>query len=297
MTTQSDATRRGLRFSKRIVVKAGTPVLTHMDGNIALGRIGSLVEQIAELRREGRDVFLVTSGAIGTGSNRIVKNQTLASNMRESLENGIQRANQSAAAAVGQSLMMSLYETLFNKYNLSCAQVLVTESDISDPATIAQVGETTDELLQFGIVPIINENDAVTSRSEPVFDEDSLEVKWDNDALASKLAVELRADLMVVLTDIDGLYTMTSSSIAERVPLYTRGMQLARSEIPDAGKQSLGDENRGDFEGRTRMSEMGLKALVASAVDATANGVRAVVVTTGHHPRALLQVCCALFAP
>lgn len=172
----ADASRRGMRFSRRIAVKAGTPVLTHMDGSIALGRIGSLVEQIAALRREGRDVLLVTSGAIGTGSTRIVKNQTLASSMRDSLENGVSRANQSAAAAVGQSLMMSMYETLFSKYNLSCAQVLVTESDISDPETIAQVGETTDELLQLGIVPIVNENDAVTSRSEPVFDYDTSEV-------------------------------------------------------------------------------------------------------------------------
>lgn len=164
------ATRRRLRFSRRIAVKAGTPVLTHMDGNIALGRIGSLVEQIASLRREGREVFLITSGAIGTGTARITKNQTLASIMRESLENGVPSANQTAAAAVGQSLLMSMYETLFNKYNLSCAQVLVTENDIADPDMIAQVGETTDELLRLGMVPIINENDAVTSRTEPVFD-------------------------------------------------------------------------------------------------------------------------------
>eukprot|EP00966_Prymnesium_polylepis_P332581 7388067-Prymnesium_polylepis.1 len=140
-----------------------------MDGSIALGRIGSLVEQIAALRQEGRDVFLVTSGAIGTGSMRMVKNQTLASNLRDSLEVATAPANQNAAAAVGQSLMMSMYETLFSKYNLSCAQILVTESDISDADTIAQVGDTTNELLQLGIVPIINENDAVTSRSQPVF--------------------------------------------------------------------------------------------------------------------------------
>ena len=109
-TPQADTmrARRGLRFSRRIVVKAGTPVLTHMDGNIALGRIGSLVEQIAALRQEGRDVFLVTSGAIGTGSMRMLKNQTLASSMRESLEAAAAPANQNAAAAVGQSLIMSM---------------------------------------------------------------------------------------------------------------------------------------------------------------------------------------------
>lgn len=102
------ASRRGLRFSRRVVVKAGTPVLTHIDGNIALGRIGILVEQIAALCYEGRDVFLVTSGAIGAGSIRVLKNQMLASSMRESLRESTEPPNQNAAAAVGQSLIMSM---------------------------------------------------------------------------------------------------------------------------------------------------------------------------------------------
>ena len=137
----------------------------------------------------------------------MLRNQTLATSMRESIEAATAPANQNAAAAVGQSLMMSMYETLFSKYNLSCAQVLVTESDMSDSETIAQVGDTTNELLQHGIVPIINENDAVTSRVEPVFAQDTREVQWDNDVLASRLAAELKADLLVILTDIDGSYT------------------------------------------------------------------------------------------
>jgi len=156
------------------------------------------------------------------------------------------------------------------------------------------VGETTDELLQLGIVPIVNENDAVTSRSEPVFDYDTSEVKWDNDVLASKLAAELRADLLVVLTDINALYKAVGDAEnerVERVSIYSPGLSLVRSGIPfDTGKQSLGDQHRGEFEGRTRMSSEGLAALVDAAREATAKGVRAVVVTTGHNPRALLDV-------
>lgn len=106
--TDMDFRRRGLKFSQRIVVKAGTPVLTHLDGNIALGRIGILVEQIAALRHEGRSVFLVTSGEIGAGTMRMLKNQTLASKMRDSISNAVGFANQNAAAAVGQSLIMSM---------------------------------------------------------------------------------------------------------------------------------------------------------------------------------------------
>lgn len=85
----------------------------------------------------------------------------------------------------------------------------MTESDIADPEMIAQVGDTTNELLQMGLVPIINENDAVTSRVQPVFDPETREVQWDNDVLAAKLAAEFKADLLVVLTDIDGLYTVS----------------------------------------------------------------------------------------
>lgn len=108
MSTTIASHRKGLRLSRRIVVKAGTPVLTHSDGNIALGRIGILVEQIAALRHEGRDVLLVTSGAIGAGSMRMLRNQTLASSMRDSIRTTAAPANQNAAAAVGQSLIMSM---------------------------------------------------------------------------------------------------------------------------------------------------------------------------------------------
>ena len=193
---QQHATRSGFRFAKRVVIKVGTPVATHIDGNIALGRIGALVEQIAQLRQEGRDVVVITSGAIGTGSARMRRASILSTRLGDSLdpESAQKRVDENAAAAVGQSMLMNMYETLFARYNMSCAQVLVTESDIDDEEMMAHVRDTTAELLQLGCVPVVNENDATTGRKEAVLSKAN-EVTWDNDALASKLfAWNVRAD-------------------------------------------------------------------------------------------------------
>lgn len=153
---QQHATRSGFRFAKRVVIKVGTPVATHIDGNIALGRIGALVEQIAQLRQEGRDVVVITSGAIGTGSARMRRASILSTRLGDSLdpESAQKRVDENAAAAVGQSMLMNMYETLFARYNMSCAQVLVTESDIDDEEMMAHVRDTTAELLQLGCVPV-----------------------------------------------------------------------------------------------------------------------------------------------
>ena len=130
---QQHATRSGFRFAKRVVIKVGTPVATHIDGNIALGRIGALVEQIAQLRQEGRDVVVITSGAIGTGSARMRRASILSTRLGDSLdpESAQKRVDENA----GRRWPVDADEhvqTLFARYNMSCAQVLVTESDIDD---------------------------------------------------------------------------------------------------------------------------------------------------------------------
>jgi len=298
MSTEAviDEARRSLRLARRIVVKAGTPVLTHVDGNIALGRIGSLVEQIAMLRQEGRDVILVTSGAIGTGMHRMRRSMTLSQSIKDSVTGAPPHVRPEAAAAVGQSLLMNMYENLFSKYNMSCAQVLITEDDIKDGETLSQVCDTSVELLNLGIVPIINDNDAVTSRVTAVFASTTNEVQWDNDILASRLATSLRADLLITLTDMDALYATSDEDggghgTAEpptRIKRYRDGTNLARGGMHM--DQLLSDGGRGDFSGRTRMSEEGMRGLVEATCSAVAGGVRAAVVTTGHHPLSLLRV-------
>ena len=266
-------------------------MLTHVDGNIALGRVGALVEQIAMLRQRGHDVVLITSGAISTGQHRMRRTMTLGTSIRDSAMNGAPKIDQAAAAAVGQSLIMSMYENFFAKYNMTCAQVLFTEEDVNDSHTLAQVCESTMELLQLGVVPIVNENDAVTSRKTPVYDASTDEVQWDNDVLASKVSIALRADLLITLTDMAALYTAArDGEAAERVHVYRDGLKLVRTACAHGRDDVLSDGGRGKFSGRTRMSTNGLQALVEATRDAVSGGVRAAVVTSGHMPLALIKV-------
>ena len=180
--------RRGMHLARRIVIKAGTPVVTHCDGKVALGRIGSLVEQVAILRQQGREVVIVSSGAIATGIERMRKTMALNQTVHETMLGARDMARAGPSAAVGQALLMNMYETMFSKYNLSCAQVLLTEDELSDGDTLSQARDTTMELLGLGTIPIINDNDAITSRSVPVMDEDTGEIRWDNDSLARPAA-------------------------------------------------------------------------------------------------------------
>ena len=289
--------RRQLRLARRVVIKVGTPVVTHVDGNLALGRIGSLIEQIARLRQEGRDAVIVTSGAISTGSLRMRKTMTLNSTLHDAIRQkklGSDDINKSAASAVGQSLLMNMYETLFSKYNLSCAQVLITEDDVASAETLSQVCETTMELMQLGTVPIINDNDAITQRMMPVFDDDTSEIKWDNDVLASRIATSLRADLLIMLTDLPALYAEppagSSSSAPVRLAVFHPEAKLVRSGIESTPLMLLTDGGRGEFAGRTRMAAECMQALVDASVNACAAGVNAAVVTTGHHPLSIDRI-------
>lgn len=290
-----DAHRRAFRLARRVVIKVGTPVITHCDGNLALGRIGALVEQIAKLRQEGRDAIVVTSGAISTGALRMRKSMTLKSSLQSTIhQQPTADMDNSAASAVGQSLLMNMYETLFSKYNLSAAQVLLTEDDAKNPETMSHICETTMELMQLGTIPIINDNDAVTGRSMPVYDEATNEVRFDNDVLASRLAIGLRADLLVILTDLDALYVEPPSGAVSsdpvRLPVFNPEAKLVRSGI-NSGLLLLSDNGRGEFAGRTRMASEGMQALVDAARSAVEEGaVRAAVVTTGHHPLSLVNV-------
>lgn len=181
---------------------------------------------------------------------------------------------------------------MFSKYNLSCAQVLVTEDDLSEDANLAQIRDTTMELLALGTIPIINDNDAVTARSVPVVDDETEEIRFDNDSLSAVIASALRADLLVMLTDIDGLYAAPGPGRTEpsRLALYRAGVPLARDGIVDTSHWILSDNGRGKFAGRTRLSAEGLDTLVEAALSAVAGGVRATVVTSGFNPLALLRL-------
>lgn len=179
---------------KRIVIKLGTNVLRNENGDVALSRIYSYIESIAKLVKSGKEVVLVTSGAVGLGKKKLGLSNT----------EGI--ALKQACAAIGQGKLMSLYEDGFDAYDIVAGQILLTEDDFSQRKRYLNLRTTLNRLLEMHAVPIINQNDTVT-----VIDlDDTLEqiqmCFTDNDKLSALVASELDADLLLILSDVDGLY-------------------------------------------------------------------------------------------
>lgn len=181
----------------RIVVKLGTNVIMRPDGKVALGLLCGLVEGIAVLREEGIEVLVVSSGAVGLGAER------LALPVRPHVLAEVQ-----ACAAVGQSRLMALYDDAFDRLGCRIAQVLLTEDDFRDPVRHANLRATLDSLLSFGVIPIVNENDTVSTMEldRPLASPQRERVFGDNDKLSALLAEHIGADLLVLLSDVDGLY-------------------------------------------------------------------------------------------
>ncbi|MGI6226887.1 MAG: glutamate 5-kinase [Peptococcales bacterium] len=173
--------------ARRIVVKVGTSTLTHSTGKLNLNLIEKLVRQLTDLRYQDKEVLLVTSGAVGAGMGRLglsEKPKTIP--------------DKQAAAAVGQGILMHIYEKLFSEYGQVVAQLLLTRSDVNDRRRFLNARNTLLTLLNKGVVPIINENDTVAVE----------EIKFgDNDTLGALVAGLVDADLLILLSDIDGLYT------------------------------------------------------------------------------------------
>ena len=177
--------------ARTIVVKVGTSVVSRPDGSLALGRIGSVVEQIAQLVKEGRQVVLVASGAIGIGAGKLAEQAMLSKSIRSHLHGVTHETVGSARAraAAGQGGLMGLYDTLFSQYGLVCGQVLVTEADFSNKARLDRMRSTLQTMLRMGAVPVMNENDVLAMP-------DRRKLFKDNDSLAVLIALELRAQLL-----------------------------------------------------------------------------------------------------
>ena len=174
---------------KRIVIKVGTSTLTHKTGRLNIRRMEKLVKVISDIQNSGRQVTLVSSGAIGLGMGKMgMQNRPDETPLKQ------------ACAAVGQCELMFMYDKLFGEYNHSVAQLLLTRHAVETEQKRQNVINTIDELLRMNIIPVINENDTVTI--------DELEGNnfGDNDMLSAIVAGLVAADRLIILTDIDGLY-------------------------------------------------------------------------------------------
>lgn len=180
--------------AKRIVFKFGTNVLRNDDKEISLSRIYSFIEDIAQLKKQGKEVIIVTSGAVGLGAKKLNVDSSESMSVKQ------------ACAAVGQSRLMCIYEDGFDKYGFTTAQILLTEEDFTQRIKYLSLNDTLNTLISLGAIPIINQNDTV-STEELAFYKDAFQVSFsDNDKLSALVASELDADLLVVLSDIDGLF-------------------------------------------------------------------------------------------
>ncbi|MBC8069590.1 MAG: glutamate 5-kinase, partial [Deltaproteobacteria bacterium] len=193
--------RAALGDARRIVVKLGTRVVTHDGIELAAGRVHALVEELARLRKRGLEIVLVSSGAVGMGMRVLALHERPRSlGLRQ------------ACAAVGQGHLIGLYTQAFAQLGVTAAQVLLTQDDLADRDRALCLRTTLMRLLELGALPILNENDSVSVR-------ELIEVRvadggqgpevafGDNDGLSARVARAIDADLLVLLTDVDGLFT------------------------------------------------------------------------------------------
>ena len=194
--------REALKNKKRIVIKIGSSSLTHPEtGDLNMRKIEKLVRIISDLRGEGREVVLVSSGAIAAGR------QALGFTERPK-----EIAQKQAFAAVGQARLMMVYQKLFAEYNQTAAQILMTKNTMINKESRFNARNTFDELLKLGPVPIVNENDTVST----------YEIQFgDNDRLSALVAALIGADVLMLMSDIDGMYTddPNKNPDAEMIPL------------------------------------------------------------------------------
>ena len=190
ISTTEQSIRESLKTRQRIVIKIGSSSLHHMStGELNLTKMERLVRELCELKNSGKDVILVSSGAIAVGKKTVNVSPK---------DNEIPLKQ--ACAAIGQARLMMVYQKLFAEYNHVTAQILMTMHTITDPISRKNAHNTFSKLLEMGVIPVVNENDTVaTHEVEDTF--------GDNDFLASIVTALTESDLLILLSDIDGLYT------------------------------------------------------------------------------------------
>jgi delta-1-pyrroline-5-carboxylate synthetase len=280
------ASRALLRTANRVVVKAGTSIVTNSSGQLSITRLGAIVEQISELVKNGTEVIFVSSGAVGMGKNLLRKQaqmslslndlakthsngnlsqsfgQTMDTHIEDSpLHGSLRRTSElnegmktsksflslvnatvkkderkkhydSACAAAGQLQMMTFYSSLFDQCDIAASQILVTQADFMDEQRLKNLTYSIDRLLSLGIVPIVNENDAVSGNlgytTEDVFS--------DNDSLAALCARNFNAEALLMLTDVCGVFDRPPSEKGAKLLKFYEGEDVAIGEKSTQGE-------------------------------------------------------------
>lgn len=245
----------------RIVIKVGTSTLAHAGGRLNIRRVEQLCKTMSDLKNAGHQLLLVSSGAIGMGVGKLGLPGRPAD-----------MPGKQACAAVGQCELMYIYDKLFSEYNHHVAQLLLTAEDIKDPRRSRLVHDSLTRLLEYGALPVINENDAVAT------DEIGIETTiGENDTLSAIVATLVEADELILLSDIDGLYTADprQDPSATLIPLVE---EITPEIIALAGGSG------------TALGSGGMATKLKAAMVATQAGID-MVIANSEHPQVLYDLC------
>ena len=248
--------RKYLKNKKKIVVKVGTSTLAYDNGKINLQRMEKLVRVLADLHNSGREVILVSSGAVGMGVGMIGLD-----------EKPTDLVKKQALAAIGQVGLLRLYQKFFDDYNLTVAQVLLTKDGIENSLRRKNARNTINELVDMGIIPVVNENDTVIT--------DEIEF-GDNDTLSAAVATLIHADLLLILTNTDGVFTADPHihHSAQKVPKVMNDSD----DLKDV-----------DLEGSSKLGSGGMASKIAAAELCREHNVD-VVIADGSEPGTIMDV-------
>ena len=241
--------------AKRIVIKIGTNTLTDKNGFLDLRVIKNLVKQIAQIKNS-KEIIIITSGAIGAGMQEL--------GIKERPKDVV---GQQVCAAVGQGILMTNYHTIFSKRKIKIAQILITYNDLANKENYMHLANSLERLLELGIIPIINENDPVSiSEIGPSF--------GDNDKMSALIANKIKADLLIILTNVDGLF--------DKDPNSKDAILINEVRNIDKKIESMGN-------GSSNLGIGGMKTKIQAAKDATEAGAT-VIIANGRKENILLKV-------
>jgi len=227
---------------RTIVVKVGTTTLVHENGKLNISSMEKLVRVIADIKNSGKNVVLVSSGAVGTGAGRLGINGKGDIKIKQAL------------AAVGQGILMQFYEKLFAEYGINVAQILLTREDLEKGVRRENALNTFTTLFEFDVVPIVNENDTVAVE-EIVF--------GDNDTLAAVVAKLINADLLVMLSDVDGLYTLPPHEPGAKKISYIKEIT---PEIEALAEGSYSGFGTGGMQSKIKAAKIATESGIAMAI-------------------------------